>query len=162
MSDLMDERDSRVKPPSRSEVDLEAIWDAPYPAEPKPAPARVRGIDEIAPGRLGRIITFGWALFVFSIFFEPAPNPDAVTPVWANALVAGFFVALGAAGILGVLRGGRLAFGIAALGGTLGLALAIGCVATDHHPAGWWAWELTATTLLTALAVAGLRRSRND
>ena len=94
-----------------------------------------------------------------SVFFEPAPTPGSVTPLWADLLVAGFFLSLGTAGILGVMRGGRVAFGVASIAGLLGLSLAVSCMATDHHPVGWWAWELAATGVLTVLALAGFRRS---
>jgi hypothetical protein len=41
-----------------------------------------------------------------------------------------------------------------------GLAVGAACGVTDHHPSGWWIYELGATGALTALAVTGLVRRR--
>ena len=159
MPDLTDLREQTGAPPDDPER-LEELWALPWPSHPsEPGPVRrlLAGVDE----RLGGIVALGWIVFVASVFFEPAPPEGATTPIWAELLIGGFFLALCAAGILAVSRHGRLAFGAAFGAGILGLSLAVGCMVTDHHPVGWWGWEMGATAVLAALAAAGLRRSRS-
>ncbi len=159
MTDLIEERAPEKEETRSNDVDLEAIWTAPYPAPARPQPARAAS-DTTGPWWLGRAITIGWVVFLGSVFFAPAPQPGQVTPVWADFLIAGMFFGLGTAGILGMTKGGRAAYGAAFCAGILGMGLAVGCMSTAHHPGGWWAWELVATSALTVLAAAGLRRSR--
>ena len=159
MPDLIDVRDRDLESSTLEQVDLEGIWSTPYP--PVESPSRLERIGRSVGPRLGKLVAFGWIVFIASVFFEPAPNPGSVTPLWADLLIASFFFALGTAGILGALRSGRLAYGAASIAGLLGIGLAISCVATDHHPVGWWSWELAATSVLTVLAGAGFRRSRS-
>jgi hypothetical protein len=159
MPERLDKREPDTRNDESLEVDpLEAIWALPA-ATGRESGVQRRSFDRVG-AHLGRIVAFGWVVFVGSVFFEPAPTPGSVTPLWADLLVAGFFLALGMAGIFGVMRGGRLAFGAASIAGLLGVSLAVSCIATDHHPVGWWAWELAATSVLTVLALVGLRRLR--
>ena len=161
MRERLDNREPDIGNGAPVEIDpLEAIW--ALPAATRREPGLQRRLLDRAGAHLGRIVAFGWVVFVGSVFFEPVPAPGSVTPLWADLLIAGFFLALGTAGILGVMRGGRMAFGAASIAGLLGLSLAVGCMATGHHPVGWWAWELVATSALTILALAGLRRHRRS
>jgi peptidoglycan/LPS O-acetylase OafA/YrhL len=163
MPDVTDLRDPKPVRDEAAEIErLQALWELPVPELEQPVrkPGVARTLLARVDERLGSVVAIGWLVFVASVFFEPAPQPGTETPVWAQGLIAGFFLALGTAGILALAKGGRLAFGAAFVAGLLGLGLAVGCMATDHHPGGWWAWELAATGVLTVLAVAGLRRSR--
>jgi hypothetical protein len=161
MADLTDLHETeRTRAPGPDTERLEELWALPWPSQPA-HPGRVRRLLSEVDARLGGIVALGWIVFVGSVFFEPAPPEGTATPIWAEVLIAGFLLALCTAGILAVTRGGRLAFGAAFGAGILGLSLAIGCMATDHHPGAWWGWELAATGVLTALAAAGLRRSRS-
>ena len=134
--------------------ELEELWAAPLRREP-----RLRRLGRRLSPHLGKIVTAGWLGFMVSVYFEPAPNPGAVTPAWADFLIAGLFLSLGAAGLTGWLRSARGGFAAATAAGVFGLALAIGCVTTDHHPGSWWAWELGATSVLLGLGALGLKRS---
>jgi hypothetical protein len=137
---------------------LEELWAAPAagaPGEPRLRTARVWAGEHI-----GWILSASWLLFVASLFGAPAGDPNAVVPLWAEALVAGFFLALGTTGILAAVRAGTSVYVASTVSGLFGLGLAVACAATDHHAAGWWTYELAGTFALTALSVAGLRRSR--
>ncbi len=139
---------------------LEELWTAP-PAREAPAPVRrPRFPTTWLADRLGWILAFGWGAFIVSVFFEPAPEPNQIVPVWADALVAGFFLSLGAAGIMAAMRAGRGTYAVATVAGLAGMALGVACGTTGHHASGWWVYELGATSVLTALAVTGLARRR--
>jgi hypothetical protein len=137
---------------------LEELWAAPVVAEPRER--RPNRISAWLSGRLGWVLAGAWLAFIVSIFFAPAPDPNLVVPLWAEALVAGFFLTLGTAGIMAALRTGRSAYGAAAVAGLVGLGVSAACGATEHHPGGWWIYELAATGALTALALTGLLRRR--
>ena len=129
---------------------------------------RLRGVEELeklyraAPGvepdrRETRVdwshrILWGWlAVFGSIVLFEPAPaNPNAAVPLWANALVAVFTVAL-FAGVVGLSL--RRTWGLRAsfIAGALGMSIGAACVLTDHHPGFWGAYEIVA---FSGLAVA--------
>ena len=83
MTDLIEERAPEKEETRSNDVDLEAIWTAPYPAPARPQPARGAS-DTTGPWWLGRAITIGWVVFLGSVFFAPAPQPGQVTPVWAD------------------------------------------------------------------------------
>jgi hypothetical protein len=61
---------------------------------------------------------------------------------------------------MAALRTGRSAYAAATVAGIVGLGVSAACGATEHHPSGWWIYELAATGALTALAVTGLLRRR--
>ena len=139
---------------------LEELWEA-SPDEPlRPGVAR-RLAGALAPP-LGPLLALGWAAFVVSVFFEPAPEPNAVVPVWGEFLILGFWLGLAAAGILAITRAGRSAYLAATIAGGIGIALAITCRTNEHHLGSWWIYELAATGALAALGLVGLlRRGRN-
>src|SRR5918995_5238561 len=104
--------------PSEAQVEeLERLWAAPVARR---APRRRRR----ALRRLPDVVALGWAIFVLGVFaFEPAPNPAAVTPMWANVTLAAFWLALPAAALLAFLGLGRVALGASAFAGGIGIAL---------------------------------------
>jgi hypothetical protein len=136
---------------------LEELWAAPVATEP--GAQRNRAFSWVG-DRLGWILAGGWLAFVVSLFLAPAPDPALVVPLWAEALVAAFFLTLGTAGIMAALRTGRSAYAAATLAGLVGLGVSAACGATDHHPSGWWIYELAATGALTAVAATGFARRR--
>jgi hypothetical protein len=136
---------------------LEELWAAP-PVE-EAGQSRLRLITGWLSERLGWMLAGGWLVFVVSLFFQPAPADSAAeVPLWAEALVAGFFLSLGTAGILAAVRAGRSAWIAASVAGAAGVALGVGCLTTGHHPSGWAVYEMAATGVLAALAFTGLRR----
>lgn len=138
---------------------LEELWAAP--AARKERPGRSARARAWLSGRLGHLVAIGWLAFVVSVMFQPAPaDPAAAVPLWAEWIIVGFFLALGAAGVLAVTRPGPRAWAAAATAGTLGVALGVGCLTTAHHATGWAAYELAATGVLASLAVSGLLRRR--
>lgn len=138
---------------------LEALWQADEASLEERVPARTRVL-AWAGERLGWVLAVGWLAFVVSLFAAPAGDPNAVVPLWAEAVIAGFFLALGTTGVLAAVRSGRSAYVASVVAGTLGVTLAAACAQTEHHTVGWWGYELGATIALTALSVAGLRRRR--
>lgn len=150
----------RTEEHARDDADLrmlEELWGAPAAGEGVRQPRRVSvWLSE----RLGWILAGGWLAFLVSVFFAPAPDPDLVVPLWADVLVAGFFLSIGTAGITAAIRAGRPAYLAATVAGIVGLGVAAACAATEHHPGGWWVYQLAATGALTALAVTGLARRR--
>jgi hypothetical protein len=144
---IEDERRT-VEAPSADE--LEELW---------AAPAREPDVSHRPLPGLNRILAWGWGVFVVSIFFEPAPAPNAVYPVWGYVLSAAFFAALLVAGLFAVRGATRLSLGAASAAGLAGLALAIGCRATAHHAGAWWLYELGASAALLALGAIALARS---
>lgn len=153
---LTDTRETRLDERHDEQVRrLEELWEA----SPDASPARI----EPGVGRrrvFGPALALAWLAFVVSVFFEPAPEPGAVTPLWGEYMILTFWVALVTAGIMAAARAGRGAYAAATLAGALGIGLAIACRATEHHLGAWWTWELGATGALTALGAIGLARSR--
>jgi hypothetical protein len=153
---LTDTRETRLdEGPDEQVRRLEELWEA----SPEAPPART----ERAAGRrriLGPALALGWLVFVVSVFFEPAPEPGAVTPLWGEYLILSFWLALGAAAIMGFARFGRGAYAAATIAGALGMGLAVACRTTEHHLGWWWAYELGATSALAAAGAVGLLRSR--
>ena len=144
----------RERDPDAELLELEQLWAASPRSESRLRPL----LGRVSP-HLGKVLALGWLTFLASLYFEPAPNPGAVTPTWADFLIAGLFLSLGTAGLTGSLRSVRVGFAAATAAGVFGLALAIGCMTTDHHPGSWWAYELGATSLLLGLSTLGLRRT---
>jgi hypothetical protein len=143
---------------SAAELDaLEELWTVSIPAGEEPERL---GRRLLAAGsrRLGWLIALGWFAFLASAAFQPAADPQAVTPVWAELVIAGLFLSLGTAAIVGLTRSPRVGIAAAGVAGLFGMAISVGCKTTSHHAGGWWLYELGATVTLTALAVAGLRR----
>jgi hypothetical protein len=100
-----------------------------------------------------------WSVIMLSTLLEPAPNPHAVVPLWANVLgflfLTGFFTT-----VWGLA--GNHAWGLKAslATATLGLGMAVACGVTDHHPAFWWGYETIAMTTLLAFNRVALKRTQ--
>jgi hypothetical protein len=137
---------------------LESLWVA-SPDEPARKPLVRRALAWLGE-RLGWVLAFAWLGFIVSLFAAPAGNPNAVVPLWAEIVIAGFFLALGTTGVLAAVRAGSTAYAASIVAGALGIALAAACGSTEHHAAGWWGYELGATIALTGLSVAGLTQRR--
>jgi hypothetical protein len=136
--------------------ELEELW--AHPAVPEPLPPRRRYLDLArgTPRVPGALVAGGWiAFFLAVVAFQPAPDPHATTPLWANLVFAGMAMSLVAAALLGPLSS-RFGFAAAVLGGCFGMAISVGCLTTGHHAGSWWIGELGATAALTALAAGGL------
>ena len=99
-----------------------------------------------------------WAIIIVSTFFEPAPDPNAAVPLWANVLgflfLTGMFTTVW--GLAGNHKWGLKASLAAA---TLGLGMAVACGITDHHPAFWWGYETVAMTGLLAFNKLALKKT---
>jgi hypothetical protein len=154
MTVVIDVRESPQRSRAAEIRELEELWRASPDTE---APVRSR-IGEGLFRRLGWLLAAGWIAFFVSVSFQPAPNPEAVTPLWADLVIAGLFLALGTAALTGLVRSPRIGFAAATVAGLLGMAIAVGCKTTEHHGGSWWLYELGATTALMALSAAGLTR----
>jgi hypothetical protein len=101
-----------------------------------------------------------WTIIMISTFFEPAPNPHAVVPLWASILsflfLTGLFTTMW--GLAGNHSWGMKASLVSA---TLGLGMAVACGVTDHHPAFWWGYETVAMTGLLAFNRLALKKTSN-
>jgi hypothetical protein len=133
--------------------DLEKIWELPSDERPAPEPGR-RSFDA------ERFVPGAWiAVMASIILFQPAPSdPHAAVPAWGLTLVTIFWAGLFAT-IFGLV--GNRPWGMRASVATagLGMAVAVACLATDHHTGAWWVYEMGAFTALGVLSLAALRRS---
>lgn len=131
--------------------EFERLWQAPA--------ARRRAPRRALP--LAKVVTGGWIAFVVAIFaFEPATNADAVVPLWAEATLAAFWLALLVGGALAWLRLPGLALGASAVAGFVGVGLGYACRATEHHVGAFWAVEAAVCGALALLSVAALAARR--
>jgi hypothetical protein len=131
---------------------LEALWEAP-PAQ-RDAPRR-RNLDGIR-----RPLGFAWGAVLLSLFLAPAPEQQPVIPWWSWVLFGVFTFAV--VGMFTVFAVGGLgsSLGASLVAGALGVALGLGCLATEHHPGGWAIYELGAFSALTLASAAGLFAAR--
>ena len=136
--------------------ELEALWAAPAAeVAEEGAAGRRRSVLDRVPRVPGLALVVGWAAFMLAVTFEPAPEPEAVTPLWADLVVLSFVVTLLGAVVIG-RRLATAGFALATVAGALGMGMAVACAATDHHLGAWWLVELGGTGALTALAATGL------
>jgi hypothetical protein len=138
---------------SEPEVEeLERLWNAP--AARRAGPRRVATV-------LSRATAVGWAALVVAVVaLSPAPSPEAVAPIWAEALVVTFWTGLMAAAMLAWFRIGGAALAVSAFAGLLGVGLGYACRATEHHLGAWWIAEAGACGALAALSIAALLARR--
>jgi MFS family permease len=131
---------------------LEALWEAP--AEEPRAPRR-RNLDGFR-----RPLGYAWGAVLFSMFLAPAPEQEVATPWYAWVLLGAFmFAVLGMYAVFAT-SGIGLSFGASLVAGALGLAIGVGCLATDHHAGGWAAYEIGAFAALALASAAGLVAQR--
>jgi hypothetical protein len=135
--------------------ELEELWERPAAPEPpatRPYSALVPDTSRLP----GVLVVGGWIAFFLTVLaFEPTPNPQAVIPLWTNLVFAGMVISLLSGALLGAVSP-RFGFAAGVVGGCFGMAIAVACHTTGHHPGAWWIGELVATAGLTALAAGGL------
>jgi hypothetical protein len=145
--------ETQTKPRSDRELaELEALWQAP--AARKAAPRR-RNLD-----RLKRPLGFAWGAVLLSLFLAPAPAEEVATPWYAWVLLGAFTVAVVGMFAVFATSGMGLGFGASLVAGALGLAIGVGCLATEHHAGGWAAYEISAFSGLFLASAAGLFAAR--
>jgi hypothetical protein len=134
--------------------ELEELWRLPSAAPPRRALAR-------AYPWLCRAVVGGWAaLLVALIALAPAADPAASSPLWAEATLTAWWLALTAAGFLGWKGLGGAALAASALAGSVGVVLGYACRATEHHLGAWWLVEAGACGALAALSLGCLALRR--
>jgi hypothetical protein len=145
--------DTQTKPRADDELAaLEALWEAPA-AQPE-APRR-RSLDGFR-----RPLGYAWGAVLFSMFLAPAPEQEVATPWYAWVLLGAFTLAVLGMFAVFATSGIGLSFGASVSAGALGLAIGVGCLATDHHAGGWAAYEIGAFAALTSASAAGLVAQR--
>jgi hypothetical protein len=148
--------ETQTKPRADDELAaLEALWEAP--AARPPAPRR-RSLDGFR-----RPLGYAWGAVLFSLFLAPAPEQEVATPWYAWVLLSAFTFAVLAMFAVFATSGIGLSFGASLVAGALGLAIGVGCLATEHHAGGWAAYEIgafAALTLASAAALGAQRRAR--
>ena len=148
--------ETQTKPRADDELAaLEALWEAP--AAQRQAPRR-RSLDGFR-----RPLGYAWGAVLFSMFLAPAPEQEIATPWYAWVLLGAFTLAVLGMFAVFTTSGMGLSFGASLVAGALGLAIGVGCLATDHHAGGLAAYEIGAfgaLTLASAGALFAQRRRR--
>lgn len=145
--------ETQTKPRGDEELAaLEALWEAP--AAQTDAPRR-RNLD-----RFRRPLGFAWGAVLFSLFLAPAPEQEVATPWYAWVLLGAFTLAVIGMFAVFATSGLGLSFGASLVAGALGLAIGVGCLATEHHAGGWAAYEIGAFSALTLASAGGLAARR--
>lgn len=135
---------------------LEELWAAPPAPEPELTAVRT---PPALRRPLGPYLASGWIAFVAAVaIFQPDPEPGMAWPAWMVAASAALYLLLPAAAFVAVSLP-PLGYAAAVVAGGLGMALAFGCRAAEHHLGNWWLAELGATGALTGLAALGLVRA---
>jgi hypothetical protein len=129
---------------------LETIWNLPSDDQDPSPPKRFD---------LTRLVAGGWMVALGTILLlQPAPSdPSAAVPGWAWLLLTAFWAGLFAT-IYGLATKRSWALRASAVTAGLGMGVAVGCLATDHHVGAWWAYELGAFTTLGGLSAAAERQ----
>lgn len=110
---------------------------------------------------LRRSLVWSWASFLVAVLaLEPASDPNAASPLWAEVTLTAFWGALLAAGALAWMGLGRAALAASAVAGAVGVAVGYACSATGHHLGSWWLVEAGACAGLALLSVACLAARR--
>jgi MFS family permease len=148
--------ETQTKPRADEELAaLEALWEAPVAQTQAP---RRRSLDGFR-----RPLGYAWGAVLFSMFLAPAPEQEVATPWYAWVLLGAFTLAVLGMFAVFATSGLGLSFGASVVAGALGLAIGVGCLATDHHAGGWAAYEIgafAALTLASATALVARRRGR--
>ena len=133
---------------------LEELW----AVSPAPAPVGLpRRRTRFAP-----LIIPCWIVFLAVLFvLPPPPESGTTTPLWADLLAVGMLLSLFAT--LSGFASPRSGYAASAFAATFGMALAVGCFATGHHPGFWPVYELVGFAVLAGVSGAGfVRASRRD
>jgi hypothetical protein len=145
--------ETQTKPRADRELaELEALWEAPT-APPEDRSSRYLN-------RVRRPLGFAWGGVLLSLFLAPAPEQEVATPWYAWVLLAAFTLAVIGMFAVFATSGMGLSFGTSLVAGALGLAIGVGCLATDHHAGGWAAYEIGAFGALTLASAAALFTAR--
>jgi hypothetical protein len=142
----------RPRPADEEVAALEALWEAPAAQK---GSARTRNV-----GRVRRPLGYAWGAVLFSLFLAPAPEQEVATPWYAWVLLGAFTLAVLGMFAVFATSGMGLSFGASLVAGALGLAIGVGCLATEHHAGGWAAYEIGAFSALTLASGAGLLAAR--
>ncbi|HWM13964.1 MAG TPA: hypothetical protein VNO56_05750 [Gaiellaceae bacterium] len=135
---------------------LEELWAAPAAPEPGLRPGR-QWVSRVRAHPAGIYLLYGWIAYLATVWvFQPDPEPGMVWPAWMLAASAATYLLLVGAGALACFLLPASGYGLAVVAGGLGMALAVGCRAAEHHLGNWWLAELGATAALTGLAAVGL------
>jgi hypothetical protein len=141
--------ETQTKPRADSELQaLEALWEAPAAQPDVPRRRNVHGIR--------RPLGFAWGFVLVSLFLAPAPEADVAIPWWSWTLFGVFMLAVVGMFAAFAMTGMGLSLGASLLAGALGVALGVGCLATEHHPGGWAIYELGAFSALAIASAVGL------
>jgi MFS family permease len=139
--------ETQMKPRADEELAaLEALWEAPAAHPRAPRRRSLKGFR--------RPLGYAWGAVLFSLFLAPAPEQEVATPWYAWVLLSAFTLAVLGMFAVFATSGMGLSFGASLVAGALGLAIGVGCLATEHHAGGWAAYEIGAFAALT-LASAG-------
>jgi hypothetical protein len=145
--------ETQTKPRADHELaTLEALWEAP--AAQTDAPRR-RSLDGFR-----RPLAFAWGAVLLSMFLAPAPEQEVATPWYAWVLLGAFTLAVIGMFAVFATSGIGHSFGASLVAGALGLAIGVGCLATEHHAGSWAAYEIGAFSALTLASAAGLFAAR--
>jgi hypothetical protein len=141
----------------RTEVpieELERLWAAPAARK---RPGRLERAADYVP----RAIGLAWVVFVACVLaLEPASNPAATIPVWAEVTLVAFWLALLSAGLLAFIGLSGPALVASATAGFVGVVLGYACGATEHHLGAWWMVEAGVCGALGLLSLAALSARR--
>jgi MFS family permease len=150
--------ETQTKPRADDELAaLEALWEAPT------AKAETQGPRKRSLKGFRRPLGYAWGVVLFSLFLAPAPEQEVATPWYAWVLLGAFTLAVLGMFAVFATSGMGLSFGASLVAGALGLAIGVGCLATEHHAGGWAAYEIgafSALTLASAAALGAQRRGR--
>jgi hypothetical protein len=137
--------------------ELEALWELPARRRRRLTPA----VAATLTARLAGTLAIAWPVLLFALIaFEPDPRPGATVPVWSEVLSYGLLFAVLGGIIARVASGPRSGLGFFSAAGALGIAVGIGCRASEHHSGNWWLVETVLFSVLAAAAWAGLALTR--
>jgi hypothetical protein len=147
--------ETQTKPRTDDELAaLEALWRAPTAQRDLP---RKRDLH-----RVRRPLGLAWGAVLISLLFAPAPEQEVATPWYAWVLLGAFTLAVIGMYAVFATSGLGLGFGASLVAGTLGLAIGVGCLTTEHHAGGWAAYEIGAFSALMLGSAAALAARRGS
>ena len=153
--------------PTIDRVDAEEDLRETHPGHsPLREPVRIDLSPQSAPGAEGpsgngtgvspRRLAAWWAVVLGGILvLAPAPDPEATIPAWLDLLGVGFWLTFAFA-LVGLVAGRPQGFRLSLAAAGLGLVLAVGCLATEHHAGVFPFVETAAFGSLAWLSARGL------